>query len=126
MLLRELEVACEPAFAAMSKVQWGTLEAVSGESPYIGDLVKAVDAVLEVVRSNIEQKKYLRNLYDKAARCGTKLDALKMTLIALQSLVITRFTNALVKSRPLKEVGAQQVHNRRIFKRHQFDINPHR
>ncbi len=27
-----------------------------------------------------------------------------------ESLVITRFTNALVRSRPLKEKGAEQVH----------------
>ncbi|KAG9004635.1 Vacuolar protein sorting-associated protein 53 [Tulasnella sp. 427] len=92
VLLRELEAACEPAFASMIKVQWGAVDTVSGESPYVSDLVKSVDSVLEVIRSHIEQKKYLRNFYDKAA-----------------SLLITRFTNALVKSRPLKDVGAQQV-----------------
>ncbi|KIO30677.1 hypothetical protein M407DRAFT_14266 [Tulasnella calospora MUT 4182] len=92
VLLRELEAACEPAFAAMIKTQWGALDTVSGESPYVSDLVKAVDSVLEVIRTHIEQKKYLRNFYDKAA-----------------SLLITRFTNALVKSRPLGDVGPQQV-----------------
>ncbi|KAG8953402.1 Vacuolar protein sorting-associated protein 53 [Tulasnella sp. 424] len=92
VLLRELEAACEPAFASMIKTQWGALDTVSGESPYVSDLVKAVGSVLEVVRPHIEQKKYLRNFYDKAA-----------------SLLIARFTNALVKSRPLKDVGAQQV-----------------
>ncbi|KAG8929172.1 Vacuolar protein sorting-associated protein 53 [Tulasnella sp. 417] len=92
VLLRELESACEPAFSAMIKTQWGALDTVSGESPYVSDLVKGVDSVLEVIRSHIEQKKYLRNFYDKAA-----------------SLLIARFTNALVKSRPLGEVGPQQV-----------------
>lgn len=68
VLLRELEAACEPAFAAMIKTQWAALDTVSGESPYVSDLVKAADSVLEVIRSHIEQKKYLRNFYDKAAR----------------------------------------------------------
>lgn len=51
----------------MLKMQWGALETVSGESPYIGELVKAAESVLDAVRGQIEQKKYLRNFYDKAA-----------------------------------------------------------
>lgn len=70
VLLRELEAACEPAFASMIKTQWGALDTVSGESHYVSDLVKAVGSVLEAVRPHIEQKKYLRNFYDKAARYG--------------------------------------------------------
>lgn len=67
VLLRELESACEPAFNLMLKTQWSKLDTVSGESPYVSDLVKAVDSVLEAVRDWLEQKKYLRNFYDKAA-----------------------------------------------------------
>ncbi|KAG8906708.1 Vacuolar protein sorting-associated protein 53 [Tulasnella sp. 403] len=92
VLLRELENTCEPAFSAMLKMQWGNVETVSGESPFVGDLVKAIESVLDATRKRIEQKKYLRNFYDKAA-----------------NLLITRFTNAMVKSRPFKEVGAQQL-----------------
>jgi hypothetical protein len=67
ILLRELESACEPALALMTKTQWSESENVSGESGYVNDLVKAVDSVLDAVRQGIQQKKYLRNFYDKAA-----------------------------------------------------------
>lgn len=60
----------EPALASMLKTQWGSLANVSGESPYIADLVKSIDLVVGNVRGRVEQKKYLRNFYDKAARCG--------------------------------------------------------
>lgn len=52
----------------MQRTSWVTIEAVSGESHYVGELVKAVDEVVSTVREHIEHKKYLRNFYDKAAR----------------------------------------------------------
>lgn len=52
----------------MLKTQWGMLSTVTGESPYIADLLKAVDTVVGTIRTRVEQKKYLRNFYDKAAR----------------------------------------------------------
>ncbi|KAJ7085845.1 Vps53-like protein [Mycena crocata] len=90
--LRELEVACEPAFAAMARSSWATLKQVSGQSAYTADLVNAVEQVVESVKPLVEQKRYLRNFLDKAC-----------------SLILAKFTNALVKSRPLKEIGAEQV-----------------
>ncbi|KAJ6500190.1 Vps53-like protein [Mycena vitilis] len=90
--LRELEVACEPAFIAMARCPWATLKQVSGQSAYTVDLVNAIEQVVESVKPLVEQKKYLRNFLDKAS-----------------SLVLAKFTNALVKSRPLKEIGAEQL-----------------
>ncbi|KAJ7091114.1 Vps53-like protein [Mycena epipterygia] len=90
--LRELEIACEPAFAAMTRSSWTTLKQVSGQSAYTADLVNAVEQVVESVKPLVEQKKYLRNFLDKAC-----------------SLILAKFTNALVKSRPLKEIGAEQL-----------------
>ncbi|KIJ51343.1 hypothetical protein M422DRAFT_157993 [Sphaerobolus stellatus SS14] len=91
-LLKELEASIEGPLLTMQRTPWATVETVSGESPYIADLGKAIEEVVSVVRDHIEQKKYLRNFFDKAS-----------------SLVITKYTNALVKSRPLKETGAEQV-----------------
>ncbi|KAJ7899048.1 Vps53-like protein [Mycena leptocephala] len=90
--LRELENACEPAFAAMSRSPWLTLKQVSGQSAYTVDLVNAIEQVVESVKPLVEQKKYLRNFLDKAC-----------------SLILAKFTNSLVKSRPLKEIGAEQL-----------------
>ncbi|KAH7923145.1 hypothetical protein BV22DRAFT_1196908 [Leucogyrophana mollusca] len=90
--LRELDSACDAAFTTMARTQWPSLSQVSGQSSYVGELAKMVEQVTDIVKPLVEQKKYLRNLFDKAC-----------------SLVLTRFTNALVKSRPLKEIGAEQL-----------------
>lgn len=91
-ILRELEVACDPAFAAILKTPWRDLDNVSGRSAYIVDLVGSIKEVAECVRTRIDSKKYIRNFADKAV-----------------GLVITRFTQAVVKSRPLKKIGAEQI-----------------
>ncbi|KAJ3772997.1 Vps53-like protein [Lentinula raphanica] len=90
--LRELESACEPAFNSMSRSVWSNLNLVSGPSAYTADLVRSVEQVVEVIKPAVEQKKYLRNFFDKAC-----------------SLVVAKFTNSLVRSRPLKEIGAEQL-----------------
>ncbi|KAJ4483824.1 Vps53-like protein [Lentinula aciculospora] len=90
--LRSLELACEPAFNTMSRSVWSNLNHVSGPSAYIGELVRTVELVVEALKPMVEQKKYLRNFFDKAC-----------------SLIIAKFTNSLVKSRPLKEIGAEQL-----------------
>ncbi|WVQ67566.1 uncharacterized protein L199_005767 [Kwoniella botswanensis] len=91
-ILRELEISCEPAFAAILKTPWMHLENVSGRSAYIVDLVGSIKQVAEVVRSRVEGKKYIRNFADKAV-----------------GVVITRFTQSVIKSRPLKKIGAEQI-----------------
>ncbi|KAJ3999292.1 Vps53-like protein [Lentinula boryana] len=90
--LRELETVCEPAFNTMSRSVWSNLNHVSGPSPYTGELVRTTEQVVEALKPMVEQKKYLRNFFDKAC-----------------SLIVAKFTNSLVKSRPLKEIGAEQL-----------------
>lgn len=68
--MKELENGCEPAFTVMSRTAWGTVSLVSGQSSYVDDLVKAIEQVANNVKPLIEQKKYLRNVFDKAARSG--------------------------------------------------------
>jgi len=91
-LLRELEAGFEPALATLTRTTWTSHELVTGQSPYVGDLVRALESITEAIVPLVESKKYLRNFFDKAA-----------------SLVITRFTNAIVRSRPLKGKGAEQL-----------------
>lgn len=66
--LRELESACEPVFGTMARTLWTTLHQVSGQSAYTGELVKVVEQVVELVKPLVEQKKYLRNFFDKVCR----------------------------------------------------------
>ena len=68
MILKEVESACEPAFSAMSKIAWGGISLVSGQSAYVDDLIKALEQLVDVVIPLIEQKKYIRNFFDKASR----------------------------------------------------------
>jgi len=71
---------------------------VSGPSDYVADVVRAVDGLVEVVKTNVEQKRYVRNVLDKVC-----------------SVLLVRFTNALVRSRPLREVGGEQVRFLLVF-----------
>lgn len=92
VLQKELENACEPAFAAILKTPWINLENVSGRSAYVVDLVGSIRQVADIVRERIEQKKYMRSFADRAV-----------------GVISNRFTAAVVKSRPLKKIGAEQI-----------------
>ena len=52
----------------MSRSIWSSVNQVSGQSPYSDDLVKAAEQVVELIKPLVEQKKYLRNFFDKACR----------------------------------------------------------
>lgn len=90
--LRELDAAADAALGAMARTAWGAIAQVSGPSAYVAELAEALARVGAVLVPRVEQKKYLRNFFDKGA-----------------AAVLARWTGALVKSRPLREVGAEQV-----------------
>ncbi|KDQ55816.1 hypothetical protein JAAARDRAFT_208588 [Jaapia argillacea MUCL 33604] len=91
-LVHLLELATEPSFTALSRTPWSSINQVSGQSPYVGELMSSLERVVGAVVDRVEQKKYVRNFLDKVS-----------------SLVFAKFTNALVKSRPLRDVGAEQL-----------------
>ena len=66
----------------MSRLSWSTINLVSGSSSHVDDLVKAVEQVVDTVKPLIDQKKYLRNFFDKVAGCADlqMLDALVLIL----------------------------------------------
>lgn len=66
-MLRELDSATENSFGVMGRTAWPTLNQVSGQSAYVADLVTAVEGVVDAVRPLVEQKKYLKNLFDKTS-----------------------------------------------------------
>ncbi|KDQ27540.1 hypothetical protein PLEOSDRAFT_1104224 [Pleurotus ostreatus PC15] len=90
--LKELEAVCDSSFGALVRTSWPSMNQVSGTSAYVGELINSVEQCLAIIKPRIEQKKYLRNLFDKTS-----------------SLILAKFTNALVKSRPLGEIGAEQM-----------------
>ena len=68
VMLRELENACDPFFATLSRTPWANVKLVSGQSSYLQDLLNVIEQVAETVKPLVEQKKYVRNYFDKAAR----------------------------------------------------------
>jgi hypothetical protein len=67
-LLRKLEGGCEPALATLTRTTWISHELVTGQSPYVDDLIRALESITEAIVPLVESKKYLRNFFDKAAR----------------------------------------------------------
>lgn len=90
-MVKELDNACEPAFTAMSRIAWTTVNLVSGQSSYVDDLVKAIEQVVDAVKPLIEQKKYARNFFDKAARCVPSL--FTVLLAFLMSCIVSYLAN---------------------------------
>jgi hypothetical protein len=93
-ILRELESATEPALSAILKTPWK---------------VSSIKQVAEVVRSRVEAKKYIKNFADKAVGYVYRTQCDWGIVLTDDRVVITRFTGAVIKSRPLKRVGAEQV-----------------
>ncbi|KAG8706362.1 Vacuolar protein sorting-associated protein 53, partial [Ceratobasidium sp. 395] len=92
LMLRELDSATDSAFITLLKSNWGAIENVSGTSSWANELATSLDTLEEVVHAKIEPKKYVRSFCDKAA-----------------NVLVTKFTNALVKSRPIKGLGGEQL-----------------
>ncbi|CUA74508.1 Vacuolar protein sorting-associated protein 53 homolog [Gallus gallus] [Rhizoctonia solani] len=92
LLLRELEHATDSPFQTLLKSNWGAIETVTGTSPWVEELATATASVSEVIHEKIEPKKYVRSFCDRASNA-----------------LVTRFTNALVKSRPIKGLGGEQL-----------------
>ncbi|GAA5915432.1 hypothetical protein JCM6882_001421 [Rhodosporidiobolus microsporus] len=91
-ILRELELTIDPAFAAMARSPWRDAEYVSSESAYVSELERGLKAVVGAVREGVEQKKYVRSTCDKVV-----------------GLVLAKFTQAIVKCRPIAQTGAEQI-----------------
>ncbi|GAA6008665.1 Vps53p [Rhodotorula paludigena] len=91
-MLRELEFTIEPCFASMLRNPWKDAEYVSSESVYVGDLTRALETVVGAVREGVEQKKYVRSTCDKVV-----------------GLVLAKFTQTIVKARPITQTGAEQI-----------------
>lgn len=65
-MLKELELSIEPALSQMLRSPWKDATIVSSESHYVLDLVSAINKVADVVKNEVEQRKYFRSWCDKA------------------------------------------------------------
>ena len=76
VLLKNVDAATDSAFNTMARTSYATHSQVSGPSPWTGELISNVEAVVgdlksdgEVEGRKMEGKKYMRNFLDKACRC---------------------------------------------------------
>ncbi|KAF8678474.1 Vps53-like, N-terminal [Rhizoctonia solani] len=92
LLLRELDNTTDPSFQTLLKFNWGSIDTVTGPSAWVEELGTATASVSQVIHDKIEPKKYVRSFCDRASNA-----------------LVTRFTNALVKSRPIKGLGGEQL-----------------
>lgn len=65
-LLKELELACEPSFSTMLRSSWRDSTIVSSESAYVVELVGSITRVADLVKTEVEHRKYFRSFCDKA------------------------------------------------------------
>ena len=64
-LLKELEFSLEPALNAMLRSPWRDSTIVSSESSYIQDFTLAINRVADLVKTEVEHRKYFRSFCDK-------------------------------------------------------------
>ncbi|UYV74517.1 VPS53 [Cordylochernes scorpioides] len=93
LLVADLEAGCEPGLGAMTRLQWGAVEAVGDQSAYVTALAAHLQHNLPQLREHLAQsRRYFTQLCLKFANS-----------------FIPRFVAQLFKCRPLSPVGAEQL-----------------
>lgn len=90
-----VEADCEPAWREMKNTHWSKMDSVGDQSPYIGELLRHVNAKAEEVLAVVAKQQYARAFADNL----------------VENLANT-FTANIVQCRPVSEVGAEQVRTR--------------
>ncbi|KAF2253256.1 hypothetical protein BU26DRAFT_477332 [Trematosphaeria pertusa] len=92
VLVRRVEIACEPSWREMRNTPWSKLESVGDQSTYVAELLRHVkDNSAEILKC-LHKQQYAR------AYCDNLVDQMANTYIA-----------NIVLSKPISEVGAEQM-----------------
>ncbi|CAG8805353.1 25593_t:CDS:2, partial [Racocetra persica] len=91
-LIRGIESSYDPALVAMTKLPWSNLESVGDQSEYVTLFNRTMLSCVVGVHKDITNNRYFRTFCDKF----------------VESFVI-KFTNHLIKCKPISEVGAEQM-----------------
>nr|XP_018910768.1 PREDICTED: vacuolar protein sorting-associated protein 53 homolog [Bemisia tabaci] len=93
LLVQDLEMACEPALIAMSKIQWQNFEAVGDQSAYVGAITTHLKTTVPIIRNNLaSSRKYFTQF-----------------CIKFVNSFIPKFIQFLYKCKPMSTVGAEQL-----------------
>ncbi|XP_065335075.1 vacuolar protein sorting-associated protein 53 homolog [Cloeon dipterum] len=93
LLVQDLEIACEPALSAMSKIQWNSIESVGDQSGYVTAITGHLKMTIPIIRDNLaSSRKYFTQF-----------------CIKFISSFIPKLIQNICKCRPLSTVGAEQL-----------------
>lgn len=91
-LVRKVEIACEPSWREMRNTPWSKLESVGDQSTYVAELLRHVREQSSEILKLLHKQQYAR------AFCDNLVDQMVMTYIS-----------NIVQSKPISEVGAEQM-----------------
>ncbi|KAK1598381.1 Vps53-like protein [Colletotrichum navitas] len=91
-LVRNVEIACEGSWREMRNTGWSTMESVSDQSSYVGELLSSVNSKTEEIMGLVVKQQYAR------AFCDNLVDHL-----------VNAYISNIVQCRPVSEVGAEQM-----------------
>ncbi|KAH7123671.1 Vps53-like protein [Dendryphion nanum] len=92
VLVRKVEIACEPSWREMRNTPWSKLESVGDQSTYVAELLRHVKEKSAEILKLLHKQQYAR------AFCDNLVDLMANTYIA-----------NIVQSKPISEVGAEQM-----------------
>lgn len=92
VLVRKVELACEPTWREMRNTPWSKLESVGDQSSYVAELLRNVKESAAEILKLLHKQQYSR------AFCDNLVDQMATTYIA-----------NIVQSKPISETGAEQM-----------------
>lgn len=92
VLVRKVELACEPTWREMRNTPWSKLESVGDQSSYVAELLRHVKETSAEILKSLHKQQYSR------AFCDNLVDLMATTYIA-----------NIVQSKPISEAGAEQM-----------------
>ncbi|XP_063986761.1 vacuolar protein sorting-associated protein 53 homolog isoform X2 [Diachasmimorpha longicaudata] len=93
LLVQDLEAGCDAALTAMIKIQWGAIEGVGDQSPYVSTIVAHLRQTIPAIRDRLSScRKYFTQL-----------------CVKFVSSFIPKLVQQLYRCKPLSAVGAEQL-----------------
>ena len=92
LISKRLEVALQPAFTAMTRVNWGTIQFVGDQSEYINTIESILRQIVPTIRLSLISTGHQRFLLDKVVK-----------------FVCDKYMECIYKCKPISEIGAEQM-----------------
>lgn len=92
MLVRKVEMACEPSWREMRNTPWAKLESVGDQSSYVAELLRNVKERSGEILKHLHKQQYARAFSDN-----------------LVDLMASTYIANIMQCKPISEVGAEQM-----------------